>query len=74
MDCVQDSKAMSQTMNELLFRQNVSKLPEHSSAEELANRLLCFFKEKIDIIRDNLPDCSEINLEIAYNALTRVRL
>ena len=58
---------MSQTMNELLFRQKVSKLPEHSSAEELANRFSCFFKEKIDKIRDNLPDCSDINLEIAQS-------
>ena len=66
-DCGQDSKAMSQTMNELLFRQKVSKLPEHSSAEELANRFSCFFKEKIDKIRDNLPDCSDINLEIAQS-------
>ena len=54
-------------MNELLFRQKISKLPEHSSAEELANRFSCFFKEKIDKIRDNLPDCSEINLEIAQS-------
>ena len=68
-DCGQDSKAMSQTMNELLFRQKVSKLPEHSSAEELANRFSCFFKEKIDKIRDNLPDCSDINLEIAQSPL-----
>ena len=64
-DCGQDSEAMSQTMNELLFRQKVSKLPEHSSAEELANRFSCSLKEKIDKIRDNLPDCSDINLEIA---------
>ena len=27
----------------------------------------CFFKEKIDKIRDNLPDCSDINLEIAQS-------
>ena len=67
-DCGQDSKAMSQTMNELLFRQKVSKLPEHSSAEELANRFSCFSKEKIDKIRDNLPDCSDINLEIAQSS------
>ena len=66
-DCGQDSKAMSQTMNELLFRQTISKLPEHSSAEELANRFSCLFNEKIDKIRDNLPDCSEINLEIAQS-------
>ena len=66
-DCGQDSKAMSQTMNELLFRQKISKLQEHSSAEELANRFSCFFKEKIDKIRDNLPDCSNINLEIAQS-------
>ena len=42
-------------------------IPEHSSAEELANRFSCFFKEKIDKIRDNLPDCSDINLEIAQS-------
>ena len=66
-DCGQDSKTMSPTMNELLFRQKISKLPEHSSAEELANRFSCFFKEKIDKIRDNFPDCSEINLEIAQS-------
>ena len=66
-DCGQDSKAMSQTMNELLFRQKVSKLPKHSSAEELANRFSCFFKEKIDKIRDNLPDCFDINLKIAQS-------
>ena len=66
-DCGQDSKAMSQTMNELLFRQKVSKLLEHSSAEELTNRFSCFFKEKIDKSTDNLPDCSDINLEIAQS-------
>ena len=66
-DCGQDSKAMSQTMNELLFRQKISKLPVHNSAEELANRFSCFFKEKIYKIRDNLPDCSDINLEIAQS-------
>ena len=59
---------MSQTMNEILFSQRVSKLPEHSSAEELAKRLSCFFKEKIDKIKDNLPDCSDINLEIAQSS------
>ena len=58
---------MSQTMNELLFRQKVSKLPVNSSAEDLANRFSCFFKEKIDEIRDNLPDCSNINMEIAQS-------
>ena len=33
--------------NEPSIWQIVSKLPEHSSAEELANRFSCFFKEKI---------------------------
>ena len=37
------------------------------SAEELANRFSCFFKEKIDKIRDYLPVRSEINLEIAQS-------
>ena len=63
-DCGKDSKALSQTMNELLYRQKVSKLPAYSSAEDLANRFSTFFKEKIDDIRENLPDCSDINLEI----------
>ena len=58
---------MSQKMNELLLRQKVPKLPEHSSAKELANRLSCFFNEKIDKIRDSLPDCSDIKLEIAQS-------
>ena len=48
-DCGQDSKAMSKTMNELLFR------------------FSCSFKEKIDKIRNNPPDCSDINLEIAQS-------
>jgi exonuclease III len=63
-ECGNDSKALSQIMNELLFRQKTSKLPAHGSAEDLANRFSTFFKEKIDKIRDNLPDCSNINLDI----------
>ena len=63
-ECGQDSKALSQIMNELLYRQKVSKLPVYGSAQVLANRFASFFKEKIDKIRDELPDCSDINLEI----------
>ena len=45
----------------------VSNNTSNHSAEELANRFSCFFKEKIDKIRDNLPDCSDINQEIAQS-------
>ena len=33
-------------------------------------RFSCFFKEKIDKIRDDLPDCSDINLEIVTTVTT----
>ena len=42
----------------------MTKLPAYSSAEDLANRFATFFKEKIDKIRDKLPDCSDIDLNI----------
>ena len=39
-------------------------MPAFSSAQDLANRFATFFKEKIDKIRDELPDCSDIDLII----------
>ena len=43
-----------QYINSLLNRSQSSSLPDHDSAEELANRFSNFFKEKIDKIRSNL--------------------
>ena len=63
-ECGNDSKAISKIIDDLLFRHKTTKLPEYSSAQDLANRFATFFKEKIDKIRDELPDCSDIDLNI----------
>ena len=42
----------------------MTKLPAYSSAQDLLNRFATFFKEKIYKIRDELPDCSDIDLNI----------
>jgi len=63
-ECGNDSKAISKIIDDLLFRHKTTKLPAYSSAQDLANRFATFFKEKIDKIRDELPDCSDINLNI----------
>ena len=47
-----------------LFRHKRTKLPAYSSAQDLANRFATFFKEKTDKVRDELPDCSDIDLNI----------
>ena len=63
-ECGNDSKAISKIIDDLLFRHKTTKLPAYSSAQDLANRFATFFKEKIDKIRDELPDCSDIDLNI----------
>ena len=62
-ECGNDSKAISKIIDDL-FRHKTTKLPQYSSAQDLANRFATFFKEKIDKIRDELPDCSDIGLNI----------
>ena len=62
-ECGNDSKAISKIID-LLFRHKTTKLPVYSSAQGLADRFATFFKEKIDKIRDELPDCSDIDLNI----------
>ena len=61
-ECGNDSKAISKIID--LFRHKTTKLPAYSSAHDLANRFATFFKEKIDKIRDELPDCSDIDLNV----------
>ena len=63
-ECGNDSKAISKIIDDLLFRHKTTKLPAYGSAQDLANRFATFFKEKIDKIRDELPDCSDIDLNI----------
>ena len=48
----------------VLSRHKTTKLPAYSSAQDLANRFATFFKENIDKIRDELLDCSDIDLNI----------
>ena len=62
-DCGNDSKAISKIIDDL-FRHKTTKLPAYSSAQDLASRFATFFKEKFDKIRDELPDCSDIDLNI----------
>ena len=69
-ECGNDSKAISNIIDYLLFRHKMTKLPAYSSARDLANRYATFFKEKIDKIRDELPDCSDID----HNIYPRISL
>ena len=57
-------KQFTKSNDNLLFRHKMTKLPSYGSAPDLANRFVPFFKVKIDNMRDELPDCSDIDLNM----------
>jgi exonuclease III len=50
-----DTKAISRVIDEILHKNKEIKLPKHVSSEELANRFVTFFSDKITAIRESLP-------------------
>ena len=48
----------------------MTKLPAYSSAPDLGNKFTNFFKEKNNKIRDKLPDCPDIDLNISQDKPT----
>ena len=51
-----DKKKLFQHFSRIMNKKNATPLPEHTSAEELANDFNSFFKSKIDSIRSNFVD------------------
>ncbi|XP_072051779.1 uncharacterized protein [Amphiura filiformis] len=53
-DCGNDFKSMFRTINDILQKKKPTKLPDHDSVTELADRFATYFTTKIQEIRDNL--------------------
>ena len=58
-DCEGKTKMLFKCVNRLLDVKQDSVLPTHDSSVELANKFQTYFKEKIDIIRNQFPTSSE---------------
>ena len=65
-----DSKNLSNIVKDILHQRSEMKLPERASTEELANRFVVFFTEKVCKIRGELQDLSRLQLNIPTLALT----
>ena len=65
-----DSKNLSNIVKDILHQRSEMKLPERVSTEELANRFIVFFTEKVCKIREELQDLSRLQLNIPTLALT----
>ena len=65
-----DSKNLSNIVKDILHQRSEMKLPERASTEELANRFVVFFTEKVCKIREELQDLSRLQLNIPTLALT----
>ena len=59
--CCNDSKATSKNIDDLLSQHKKTKFPAYCSALDLAIKFAIFFKGKTDKVRDELPDCSDID-------------
>jgi hypothetical protein len=58
-----DQKTLFKVVNQLLHKNNTSKLPTHSSKEELCNNMADYFVSKIEKIRMDLDVLRSGNLE-----------
>ena len=55
------TKALFNSVYELLDQKKPSILPSHSSSKELATRFITYFKDKITKIRESFPPCQSDN-------------
>lgn len=60
----QNSKEIAKVIDDILHRNKEIKLPKHTSPLELSNHFVTYFSDKINGIRENLPNLSCSNAAV----------
>jgi hypothetical protein len=65
-----NQKGLYKVVNQLLHRSNTSVLPKHTSSEELSNRFVSFFGDKVAKIRDELVTIQDQHQDVLCDSVT----